>query len=141
MTSLPPCRLLSRSLSSSSLPLVPVSSNFVMKRINRQSMMFALGSIPWLITAELFSQGPRPAAMSIAVLANWLTNFLVGLLYPFQQVGLNQIKSKLIIFTYCFSASSSKLLIPSFHHSSGNILDIYLSKSSRNQGPVNRRDY
>ncbi|CAL8113551.1 unnamed protein product [Orchesella dallaii] len=36
------------------------------------------GSIPWLITAELFSQGPRPAAMSIAVLINWLSNFLVG---------------------------------------------------------------
>jgi SP family facilitated glucose transporter-like MFS transporter 1 len=30
------------------------------------------GSIPWMITAELFSQGPRPAAMSVAVLINWL---------------------------------------------------------------------
>ncbi len=29
------------------------------------------GSIPWMITAELFSQGPRPAAMSVAVLINW----------------------------------------------------------------------
>lgn len=37
------------------------------------------GSIPWLITAELFSQGPRPAAMSIAVLVNWTANFLVGI--------------------------------------------------------------
>jgi hypothetical protein len=41
-----------------------------------------LGSIPWMITAELFSQGPRPAAMSIAVLVNWLTNFAVGLAFP-----------------------------------------------------------
>jgi len=39
------------------------------------------GSIPWMITAELFSQGPRPAAMSIAVLVNWLANFLVGLFF------------------------------------------------------------
>ncbi|KAJ8666950.1 hypothetical protein QAD02_008612, partial [Eretmocerus hayati] len=37
------------------------------------------GSIPWMITAELFSQGPRPAAMSIAVLVNWTANFLVGI--------------------------------------------------------------
>ncbi|KAK7584184.1 hypothetical protein V9T40_005147 [Parthenolecanium corni] len=37
------------------------------------------GSIPWMITAELFSQGPRPAAMSIAVLVNWMSNFLVGI--------------------------------------------------------------
>jgi len=40
------------------------------------------GSIPWMITAELFSQGPRPAAMSIAVLVNWLANFLVGMGFP-----------------------------------------------------------
>ncbi|XP_018907720.1 glucose transporter type 1 isoform X2 [Bemisia tabaci] len=37
------------------------------------------GSIPWMITAELFSQGPRPAAMSIAVLVNWIANFVVGI--------------------------------------------------------------
>ncbi|XP_030763243.1 glucose transporter type 1 isoform X2 [Sitophilus oryzae] len=40
------------------------------------------GSIPWMITAELFSQGPRPAAMSIAVLVNWIANFLVGIVFP-----------------------------------------------------------
>ncbi|XP_034937945.1 glucose transporter type 1 isoform X2 [Chelonus insularis] len=40
------------------------------------------GSIPWMITAELFSQGPRPAAMSIAVLVNWLANFVVGIGFP-----------------------------------------------------------
>lgn len=44
------------------------------------------GSIPWMITAELFSQGPRPAAMSIAVLVNWLSNFLVGIGFPKMQV-------------------------------------------------------
>ncbi|XP_063978616.1 glucose transporter type 1 isoform X5 [Diachasmimorpha longicaudata] len=40
------------------------------------------GSIPWMITAELFSQGPRPAAMSIAVLINWMANFVVGIAFP-----------------------------------------------------------
>lgn len=40
------------------------------------------GSIPWMITAELFSQGPRPSAMSIAVLVNWLANFIVGIGFP-----------------------------------------------------------
>lgn len=47
-------------------------------------VFFAIGpgSIPWMITAELFSQGPRPAAMSIAVLVNWFTNFVVGLGFP-----------------------------------------------------------
>lgn len=46
-------------------------------------LFFAVGpgSIPWMITAELFSHGPRPAAMSVAVLVNWLANFLVGLFF------------------------------------------------------------
>ncbi|XP_049786712.1 glucose transporter type 1 isoform X2 [Schistocerca cancellata] len=46
------------------------------------------GSIPWMITAELFSQGPRPAAMSIAVLINWIANFLVGIGFPSMQNAL-----------------------------------------------------
>ncbi|XP_059473523.1 glucose transporter type 1 isoform X4 [Neocloeon triangulifer] len=46
------------------------------------------GSIPWMITAELFSQGPRPAAMSIAVLVNWMANFLVGILFPTMKTAL-----------------------------------------------------
>ncbi|XP_040583333.1 solute carrier family 2, facilitated glucose transporter member 1 isoform X2 [Lepeophtheirus salmonis] len=46
------------------------------------------GSIPWMITAELFSQGPRPAAMSVAVLINWCANFLVGIGFPTMQTAL-----------------------------------------------------
>ena len=45
------------------------------------------GSIPWLITAELFSQGPRPSAMAIAVLVNWMANFVVGIGFPSMKVG------------------------------------------------------
>ena len=47
-------------------------------------VFFALGpgSIPWLITGELFKTGPRPAATSIATLVNWLANLAVGLLFP-----------------------------------------------------------
>jgi hypothetical protein len=45
------------------------------------------GSIPWMITAELFSQGPRPAAMSVAVLINWCANFVVAIGFPTMQVG------------------------------------------------------
>merc|ERR1719378_590105 len=46
------------------------------------------GSIPWMITAELFSQGPRPAAMSVAVLINWCANFLVAIGFPTMQTML-----------------------------------------------------
>nr|XP_028599656.1 solute carrier family 2, facilitated glucose transporter member 3-like [Podarcis muralis] len=40
------------------------------------------GPIPWFIVSELFSQGPRPAAVAVAGLSNWTSNFLVGMLFP-----------------------------------------------------------
>ncbi|KAL3180395.1 hypothetical protein MRX96_008958 [Rhipicephalus microplus] len=47
-------------------------------------VFFAIGpgTIPWMLMAELFSQGPRPAAMSIGVLINWSANFIVSLIFP-----------------------------------------------------------
>ncbi|KAG9279405.1 solute carrier family 2, facilitated glucose transporter member 1-like [Astyanax mexicanus] len=40
------------------------------------------GPIPWFIVAELFSQGPRPAAMAVAGFSNWTANFIVGISFP-----------------------------------------------------------
>uniref|UniRef100_A0A8C8SD40 Major facilitator superfamily (MFS) profile domain-containing protein n=1 Tax=Pelusios castaneus TaxID=367368 RepID=A0A8C8SD40_9SAUR len=44
------------------------------------------GPIPWFIVAELFSQGPRPAAVAVAGCSNWTSNFLVGMLFPYAAV-------------------------------------------------------
>nr|XP_058903941.1 solute carrier family 2, facilitated glucose transporter member 4 isoform X1 [Kogia breviceps] len=44
------------------------------------------GPIPWFIVAELFSQGPRPAAMAVAGFSNWTCNFVIGM--GFQYVAL-----------------------------------------------------
>ncbi|XP_055017012.1 solute carrier family 2, facilitated glucose transporter member 9 [Boleophthalmus pectinirostris] len=46
------------------------------------------GGIPFILTGELFEQSFRPAAFMIAGIVNWLSNFTVGLLFPFIQVGL-----------------------------------------------------
>lgn len=46
------------------------------------------GPIPWFIVAELFSQGPRPAAMAVSGLSNWTANFLVGLGFPKLEVSI-----------------------------------------------------
>uniref|UniRef100_A0A8C7SP11 Solute carrier family 2, facilitated glucose transporter member 4 n=1 Tax=Oncorhynchus mykiss TaxID=8022 RepID=A0A8C7SP11_ONCMY len=43
------------------------------------------GPIPWFFVAELFSQGPRPAAMAVAGFANWTANFVIG--FGFQYVA------------------------------------------------------
>ncbi|XP_062904914.1 solute carrier family 2, facilitated glucose transporter member 4-like [Mobula hypostoma] len=41
------------------------------------------GPIPWFIVAELFSQGPRPAAFTIAGFINWSSNFIVGMSFQY----------------------------------------------------------
>lgn len=68
-------------------------------------VFFAIGpgSIPWMIVAELFSQGPRPAAMSISVLINWIFNFLVGYVYPFMQKAIGHYS--FLPFTGCLALS------------------------------------
>ena len=50
------------------------------------SFQMGPGPIPWFIGAELFSQGPRPAAMAVAAFANWAGSFIVGLSFPKLQV-------------------------------------------------------
>uniref|UniRef100_A0A8C6K1I8 Solute carrier family 2, facilitated glucose transporter member 5 n=1 Tax=Melopsittacus undulatus TaxID=13146 RepID=A0A8C6K1I8_MELUD len=57
-------------------------------------LLFPLsGGIPFVLTGEFFQQSQRPAAFMIAGTVNWLSNFAVGLLFPFIQGGLQ---------TYCF---------------------------------------
>ncbi|KAM9842901.1 solute carrier family 2, facilitated glucose transporter member 2 [Aulostomus maculatus] len=43
------------------------------------------GPIPWFIVAELFSQGPRPAAIALAGCCNWASNFIIGMTFPYIQ--------------------------------------------------------
>ncbi|XP_020913744.1 solute carrier family 2, facilitated glucose transporter member 1 [Exaiptasia diaphana] len=46
------------------------------------------GAIPWFITAEMFAQGPRPAACAVAATVNWFANFIIGLAFPSMQKAL-----------------------------------------------------
>ncbi|KAK6493563.1 solute carrier family 2 [Huso huso] len=43
------------------------------------------GGIPFILTGELFEQSYRPAAFMIAGTVSWLSNFAVGILFPFIQ--------------------------------------------------------
>ncbi|CAF1360927.1 unnamed protein product [Adineta ricciae] len=47
-------------------------------------VFFAIGpgTVPWVVLPEIFAQGARPAATSVAVVTNWMSNFAVGLLFP-----------------------------------------------------------
>ncbi|XP_034028103.1 solute carrier family 2, facilitated glucose transporter member 5-like [Thalassophryne amazonica] len=44
--------------------------------------------IPYVVTTEMFRQSARPAAFMVAGSVHWLSNFTVGLLFPFLEGGL-----------------------------------------------------
>lgn len=72
--------------------------------------MFELGPgpIPWFIVAELFSQGPRPAAMAVAGCCNWTANFLVGMSFPKLEVSVLKHTNVPHVFP-CVESSDSSL--------------------------------
>ena len=45
---------------------------------------FGLGpsSVPWLISSEMFGQGPRAAAASFTIFCNWTSQLVVALVFP-----------------------------------------------------------
>ena len=49
---------------------------------------FSAGPIPMMVGAELFRQGPRPRAMSLAGLTNWLFTLVVAISFELIQVRL-----------------------------------------------------
>ncbi|XP_048417586.1 solute carrier family 2, facilitated glucose transporter member 1a [Stegostoma tigrinum] len=46
--------------------------------------------IPYVITTEMFRQSSRPAAFMVAGSVHWLSNFTVGLIFPFLEKGLGE---------------------------------------------------
>lgn len=45
------------------------------------------GSVVTVITAEIFRQSSRPAAFMVGGSVHWLSNFTVGLVFPFLEVS------------------------------------------------------
>ncbi|KAM9855485.1 solute carrier family 2, facilitated glucose transporter member 5 [Aulostomus maculatus] len=54
--------------------------------------------IPYVVTTEMFRQSARPAAFMVAGSVHWLSNFTVGLLFPFLERGLGSYS--FIIFSF-----------------------------------------
>ena len=52
-------------------------------------VFYAAGAsaVPWIAVSELFTQGPRSAAVSIGVFVNWLTHMVVSLVFPQLSTG------------------------------------------------------
>ncbi|XP_034445445.1 solute carrier family 2, facilitated glucose transporter member 1a [Hippoglossus hippoglossus] len=54
--------------------------------------------IPYVVTTEMFMQSARPAAFMVAGSVHWLSNFTVGLVFPFLERGLGPYS--FIIFSF-----------------------------------------
>ncbi|XP_023814264.1 solute carrier family 2, facilitated glucose transporter member 11-like [Oryzias latipes] len=68
------------------------------------------GGVTNILNNELFTQTARPAAFMIAGTVNWLSFFLVGLLFPFIVIGL-QHYCFLVFFVVCSSVAIYILLV------------------------------
>ncbi|XP_030837476.1 solute carrier family 2, facilitated glucose transporter member 1 [Strongylocentrotus purpuratus] len=55
-------------------------------------IFFAIGPapLPYVVSTEVWSQGPRPAAVSISIQVNWWANFLVQLSFPSIQGAIDE---------------------------------------------------
>ena len=53
-----------------------------------QLSLFPQGPIPALLITEIFLQSSRPSAFMVGGSVHWLSNFTVGLLFPFIQVSV-----------------------------------------------------
>merc|ERR1712241_547235 len=70
------------------LNLDPSSSTGVGVFLVGSTLAFGPSTVPWLITPELFTQGPRTAAVPVVALVNWAGNMLVGFTFPTLAIAL-----------------------------------------------------
>ena len=52
-------------------------------------VMLSAGPIPMMIGAELFRQGPRPKAMAVAGVVNWVGTFVIAL--SFESIAVSEL--------------------------------------------------
>nr|XP_054771116.1 solute carrier family 2, facilitated glucose transporter member 1-like [Lytechinus pictus] len=54
--------------------------------------------LPYVVSTEVWSQGPRPAAVSISIQVNWWANFAVQLSFPSLQGAIDEYTFIVYIF-------------------------------------------
>ena len=68
--------------------------------------------IPALLVTKIFLQSSRPAAYMVAGTVHWLSNFTVGLVFPFIQVGLGAYSFIIFALICLFTTIYVFLIIP-----------------------------
>lgn len=70
------------------------------------------GPIPWFIVAELFSQGPRPAAFAVAGFSNWTSNFIVGMCFQYVEVRTASVSMPTVALLHAGPRTSVQSALP-----------------------------
>ncbi|XP_022616439.1 solute carrier family 2, facilitated glucose transporter member 4 [Seriola dumerili] len=112
------------------------------------------GPIPWFFVAELFSQGPRPAAMAVAGFSNWTANFIIGMCFPYvnKLCGAYSflIFAALLLFFIIFTffrvpetrGKTFDQIAANFHeHSAGGMMDMGMDMDMDMDKPSTELDY
>lgn len=92
------------------------------------------GGIPFILTGELFEQSFRPAAFMIAGIVNWLSNFAVGLLFPFIQEALQSLAFLVFVVVCILGSFFLYFVLPETKNKT--FVDISLSFAKINKIPV-----
>uniref|UniRef100_A0A672G3I4 Solute carrier family 2, facilitated glucose transporter member 4 n=1 Tax=Salarias fasciatus TaxID=181472 RepID=A0A672G3I4_SALFA len=112
------------------------------------------GPIPWFFVAELFSQGPRPAAMAVAGFSNWTANFIIGMCFqyvadlcgPYVFLIFAALLLFFLIFTF-FRVPETRgktfdQIAANFHqHSPGGMMDMDMDMDMDTDKPSTELDY
>ncbi|XP_054456953.1 solute carrier family 2, facilitated glucose transporter member 4-like isoform X2 [Anoplopoma fimbria] len=112
------------------------------------------GPIPWFFVAELFSQGPRPAAMAVAGFSNWTANFIIGMCFQYVADLLGPyvflIFAVLLLFFLIFTffrvpetrGKTFDQIAANFHqHSVGGMMDMDMDMDMDLDKPSTELDY
>ncbi|KAM3877915.1 solute carrier family 2, facilitated glucose transporter member 9 [Diretmus argenteus] len=92
------------------------------------------GGIPFVLTGELFEQSYRSAAFMIAGTVNWLSNFALGLLFPFIQEVLETYT--FLVFAVICLVGSVYLYVVLPETKNKTFMDISQSFAKINKVPV-----
>ncbi|XP_027134818.1 solute carrier family 2, facilitated glucose transporter member 9 isoform X2 [Larimichthys crocea] len=92
------------------------------------------GGIPFILTGELFEQSYRPAAFMIAGTVNWLSNFAVGLLFPFIQEKLQSFAFLVFVVVCALGSLYLYFILPETKNKT--FMDISRSFAKINKIPV-----
>ncbi|XP_066498083.1 solute carrier family 2, facilitated glucose transporter member 9 [Hoplias malabaricus] len=93
------------------------------------------GGIPFVLTGELFEQSYRPAAFMVAGVVNWLSNFAVGLLFPFIQEALQTFAFMVFVVVCVLGAVFLLFVLPETKNKT--FVEISQSFAKINKVPLN----